>query len=66
MMISVENMGKLNEALDGIVDSCNQGLMGNARTSILDVKCLALEAKKILTETVITDDDKNKTGGDAA
>lgn len=70
MQISVEAMGRVNEALDEIIDGCNQGILHNARASLLNIKCLCFEVKKTLQEASIGKEDrghdKNNNGGDAA
>lgn len=57
--LSEEDYGAVNDLLDQIIQKADDGILGNPRARMIDIKSLAIDAQNRMKESVIN-------GGDAA
>ena len=51
--LSLENAALICELLDQISNTATKGILGNARSSLVDIKTMADEAKRVYLESKI-------------
>ena len=61
MILTEEQFGVVSDKIDEIIRLAFNGILGNARASLVDIKAAAKEAKDALFEATI-----GNNGGDAA
>ncbi len=60
MILSNQDYAEISEKLDEIWKDANNGILGNARAKLIDIKCLVQQAKDVLLNAII------ENGPDAA
>lgn len=60
MLLTNQDFGELSEKLDEIGRLANNGILGNARAKLADIKCLVQQSKDVLLNAIV------ENGPDAA